>query len=980
MKTSFKQFTYFCLFLMLSISTIAQNKITGIVIDASNKEPMSFASVGIPVLGIGTTTELDGTYQLGNIPDGTYQIVISYTGYLEQNLSFTVANNQTLELNVNLSSGVTLETVEITAQAIGQRAAINQQINANTIVNVISKEKLQELPDQNAAEAIGRLPGVAVQRDGGEGQKIVVRGLSPRFNSVTINGERMPSTDGEDRSVDLSMISPDMLAGVELFKAITPDMDADAIGGTVNFAIRKADDNWSGDVRLLHGYNAHEDRFGLWRTSFSLSNRFGKNNKFGVLATGNLQRADRSSDLLNAEYAFGGIDNDGNLITQLVDLNLGDRLEIRDRYGAGTTLDYQLKNGFIMVNTMWGRTERDELRRRRRFRPSNSYQEFDIRERQLNTNLLSNSITGEHKLGSLEVRWRASHSVSTQTTPFSLFMRFRETGALTSTAIIDQGPEVVPSGFKNDLRSTFLHDTNYEDNFIEDSNTTAQLDLKQKFNHGGKIAGYIKVGAKYREQARERDITQFLARPYLQGENIVRDNRGLFVTNNSVNNPRIYLANFLNDFSASNFLDNSDIYDVNVPNSKDNIALPDNLDLAAYNALFGTNFQAGDSLGYNGHLDPQKVRNYYERFKDNYLLNQLVDLEDYTAKEQIYAGYAMTEINFGKKIMFIGGVRYENTQQAYRSVQGTPTEEGTGILNLIDSVGAQGYAEFLPMFHFRYKATKWFDVRLAVTKTLSRPNYFNLVPWERINQTDFEIDRGKPDLKHTTNWNYDLFLSFYNKFGLFTIGGFYKQFDNVDYIRISRILDGPFGGYQLTEPANAPGTSTVIGAEVDLQANFSSLKTFWKGLLLGANFTIVRSETPYPFFDINNRFDPTTPPFFFTEVIDTVRLGRVPGQADFIANFQIGYERKGFSGRISAIYQANSLDFVGQRSELDGFTDLSLRWDLAINQRISKHWSVFFNLNNISNQPERSFVGNTSFVSKEEFFGWTTDLGFRYKF
>lgn len=312
MKNNFTQLVFVLSFVFLCQILLAQNTVTGVINDEANKEAMSFASIGIPILGIGTTTELDGTYEIKNIPDGTYQLVVSYTGYVEQSLAFTVANNQTLEINISLSSGITLETVEVTAQAIGQRAAINQQINSNTIVNIISKEKLQELPDQNAAEAIGRLPGVAIQRDGGEGQKVVVRGLSPRFSSVTINGERMPSTDGEDRSVDLSMISPDMLSGVELFKALTPDMDADAIGGTVNFAIRKADDNWAGDVRLLHGYNSHEDRFGLWRTSFNLSNRFGKANKFGALVTGNFQRADRSSDFLSAEYAFGGINKDGD--------------------------------------------------------------------------------------------------------------------------------------------------------------------------------------------------------------------------------------------------------------------------------------------------------------------------------------------------------------------------------------------------------------------------------------------------------------------------------------------------------------------------------------------------------------------------------------------------------------------------------------------------------------------------------------------
>jgi TonB-dependent receptor len=970
--------------LLLSTDLLAKGSLYGIIKDQSTKEGLGFASVGIPQLNIGATTELDGAYRLDNIPDGKHVVVVRYLGYVEQRFDIEIKNGQSLELNVSLQpEGVSLETVQVTAQAVGQSAAINQQISSNTIVNVISKEKLQELPDQNAAEAVGRLPGVAIQRDGGEGQKVVVRGLSPRFNSVTVNGERIPSTDGEDRSVDLSMISPDMLAGVELFKALTPDMDADAIGGTVNFAIKKAPDNWKGDVRYQYGYNSQQERFGPWRTSFSLGNRFGKENKLGVLATGNFQRADRSSDFLEAEYQFGGINNQNQFVTELVDLNLGDRLEIRDRYGASMTLDYQMKNGAILGSGMWGRTERDELRWRRRFRPGNAYQEYDVRERETNINLWSSSLSGEHRFGKWELKWRGSYSITGQETPFSLAMRFRETGALNATADLKSGPEIIPQGFKNDLSQTFLHDTNYDLNSTTDDNTTGQVDLKYNFTGTDKLKGYLKFGGKIRDQSRERDNTQYLLRPYLQNENVARSNRRLFLNDGNSNNPRIYMANFLGDYLPQGFLNNSPFYNVGPgtasQRTREGFSL-ENLDLNAYNTLMGTNLRTGDSIKYSGLPDVEKMKKFYQQFQDQYILNRLVDLEDYTANERIYASYVMSEVNLGKKLMLIGGIRYENTRQNYRSVSGTPNEDGTGILNQIDSVGAQGYVEWLPMAHLRYKVNDWFDIRMAATKTLSRPNYFNLVPWERINQNDFAIDRGKPDLKHTTNWNYDLFMSFYNQYGLFTIGGFYKRFQNVDYIRNSRILQGQFNGYELTEPANAPGVSNVIGMEVDLQANFRKLGGFWKGILLGANFTIVRSETFYPFFDVINTFDATRPPFFFTEVIDTVRQGRVPGQANFIANFQIGYEKGGFSGRVSAIYQGNSLAFVGQRGELDGFTDQSIRWDLALSQRLNKHWGLFFNLNNFSNQPERAFVGRTTFLSEEEFFGFTGDLGIRYKF
>lgn len=82
-----------------------------------------------------------------------------------------------------------MKEVVVVGKATGQRAAINPQINSNTIVNVISKEKRQELPDQNAAESMGRLAGVSVYRDTGEGQQVSIRGISPRFNAITVNGE-----------------------------------------------------------------------------------------------------------------------------------------------------------------------------------------------------------------------------------------------------------------------------------------------------------------------------------------------------------------------------------------------------------------------------------------------------------------------------------------------------------------------------------------------------------------------------------------------------------------------------------------------------------------------------------------------------------------------------------------------------------------------------------------------------------------------
>jgi outer membrane receptor for ferrienterochelin and colicin len=97
-------------------------------------------------------------------------------------------------------------------------SAINEQLTSNNIVNVVSAEKMKELPDANLAESIGRLPGVSIQRDAGEASKIVVRGLSPKFNRVTVEGVPMVSTSNSDRSIDLSLIGDDLIEERGAFK------------------------------------------------------------------------------------------------------------------------------------------------------------------------------------------------------------------------------------------------------------------------------------------------------------------------------------------------------------------------------------------------------------------------------------------------------------------------------------------------------------------------------------------------------------------------------------------------------------------------------------------------------------------------------------------------------------------------------------------------------------------------------------------
>ena len=239
------------LFFTINNSLEAQDySISGYVKDQNNGNALVGANVFIEGTSIGAAADKDGFYEITNVKAGTYSLKAAYIGYKAFSDSLTLEGedyNQTLDFSLNYTT-IEGNEVVVTAQAKGQMDAINRQLNSKSLVNIISSDRIQELPDANAAETVARVPGVSIRREGGEGNKVVVRGLSPKYNNITVNGVKLASTDNDDRSTDISMISQYMLEGIEVTKAGTPDQDADVLGGTVNFELKKAKPGLHGNI------------------------------------------------------------------------------------------------------------------------------------------------------------------------------------------------------------------------------------------------------------------------------------------------------------------------------------------------------------------------------------------------------------------------------------------------------------------------------------------------------------------------------------------------------------------------------------------------------------------------------------------------------------------------------------------------------------------------------------------------------------
>jgi TonB-dependent receptor len=303
-------------------------------------------------ISLGAASDLNGEFVLPKVPAGEYTLRVTYIGYEQLEVRVQVPADAKVKQDLKLKYvGVEVGEVVVTAQAEGQMQAINQQLSSPSIVNIVSSARIQELPDANAAESVRRLPGVSITRVGGEGTQVVVRGLAPKYNAITIDGVRMASSNSNDRSTDLSMISSNMLEGIEVFKTVTADQDADVLGGTVNFKIRGAQGGKKGlGLNLLaqQGYtglsNAY-NKYDNYKYVPSLEGRF-FGERLGAIVQANLERRNLTSNEFGANYANKSADFI-NYITQSMSLNYISR--DRQRANGTLVLDYKLPQGKVSL-------------------------------------------------------------------------------------------------------------------------------------------------------------------------------------------------------------------------------------------------------------------------------------------------------------------------------------------------------------------------------------------------------------------------------------------------------------------------------------------------------------------------------------------------------------------------------------------------------------------------------------------------------
>ncbi|MFZ0455269.1 MAG: TonB-dependent receptor [Ignavibacteriaceae bacterium] len=951
----------------------------GNINDSLNNSALVGANVYLEGTSLGSAADIDGNYRINDIPAGNYQLKVSYIGYQTKTLSINIINNRSLVIDVKLSP-VVLEGKEIIVrgQALGQAKAINQQLTSNTIINVVSEEKIQELPDANAAEAIGRLPGVSVTRSGGEATKIVLRGLSDKYTNVTIDGIRIPSTDAMDRGIDLSAISQSSLAGIELYKALTADKDADAIAGTVNLVTKKAPSQRQIRGTFYGGYNSIMKSAKQYNFSLKYGERF-FDDLLGVQLDGNIENKIRSNEYNDINYDQSILNQTNYFIN---DFTLRFTDEIRKRNGLSLILDYNTpEQGNIKFNGTYYSTNRSYITHQRDY-PNGGGQTqylggvtYSYRDREQDIKTATAAITGDNILFNLNLNWGLSFAQSTSQFPYDYQLDFSEPSdnvvgsGMRSAPQIKNDPEQLVQYAYNNFRAATLAGAYFSSQDNLDKNKTVFLNLSRDYTFGNLFAGELKIGAKYNSKSRNNNQSQNFAPYYLgywqpyeklpDGTLRPKDLSGTFFDafyqryqQNPLNNTAS-MTEFLDGDPQSRLLYGK--YDLNPLINRDKLRQWYDLN------KFGVN-QSG------------QIKEYYN--------DPTFSAYFYDITEAVTAGYIMNTLKIGQDITFIAGVRVESEDNNYKNKFSNTIAGGFPSITIPTRDTSAAYTEsiVLPNFHLNIKVTDFMNVRLAAYRALARPD-FNM----RLNTyfgwrpaavgSNKQLIVGNSKLKTAKAWNFEINTSFYgNEIGLFTISAFYKEIADMYHMlnQINTTGDVIFqklglnthslqvGSYQLTIPYNSPENSKVWGFELEHQINFIFLPGLLKNIVLSYNASIIRSETHLigsttdTTYKIIEGFPPL--PQYTERAIDYKQ--QLENQPEFFGNISLGYDIGGFSGRISLFHQSDYFSSFSPTGRGDVKIAGYNRVDLALKQNITDYLTILLNINNLTNLKDDNLIDN----------------------
>jgi len=937
-----------CLSLLLPPSMRAQNRtgaVGGRVTDTTAK---AIAGGSVQVLGtpFAARTRDDGAFRIDNVPEGSYVVRVRLLGFAPESTRVTVTGGATADASMRLRPvAVSLQSVLVVAHRLGETkaAALDRQNEADNLVTVLAGDEIRALPNYNAAEAAGRMPDVSLERDEGEGKFVQIRGTEPRLSNVTVDGVHVPGTEQGNRIVKLDDVPSDILAAIEVSKTLTADMDADAIGGSVNLVTKTPEGRPQGYVAAQYGHISllnHD----LGQGGLTYGGRYGPDQKLGFLIGGSLDRTNR---VINDVEPAWGVDGTGR--SYPIEWSQRDYLYYRSRFGVGGSVDYRFNDrSSVYLKGMWSL-----------FKNHGTRYVYDIatgadsapsgttgygtgaaltREVQVRTpveQLWGVTAGARHERGAWTIDYAANFAGTRQsvTDYRSSDFVYQPTGTNSLTFRYDASNPAMPT--YQYLNSTQAQAATLASNFAltgygASNGLTTGRDLGGRWNAqlayalGGHPSAF-KVGVQLRDETKR----------FTRGNVSFDDTSAQTYT----------LAQALSSFSDPDY----------------------------YRSL-SSGFAMGPvpDLGTTDQFENSHPAAFADR--SNPIRNALASLN---GSERIYAGYLMNTVEVGRLRVNVG-LRLEATHSDYTGhVAATPTDTAgnpTGPTTVNTVSGAQNYTDVFPSVQLRYGVDQNTNVRVAVTRGIARPNYSDLAPkldgnLGAVYQHDYSnLSAGNPNLRPQRAWNYDLLIERFlpSLGGVISAGVFYKQLSDVILTR-DFIYQGPFTpfvGYYGTTPENG-GSGHLVGVEADWAQHLSFLPGALAGLGFDVNWMHADSKV----------------------LVDPVSGREAPllRQAPDIANAALLYDRGPVSARLAWTYNGPYIGGYGDGSPTangDNYFEKHSQIDASVIFTVTPAVQAQLQVLSLNNAEFGFFQGTPDhqFNVQREYYGRTVYFGMKYGF
>ena len=762
---SAKQVVHKCIILSIFLFTITSSVfaqgVKGRVVDANSGEPLVGATVNINKQS--TFVKLDGTYQIKNVGIGKFTVTVSYTGYTSESKEVQLANandNKIVDINLR-STSVILSSVTVSSSTKDNDNSIRRlEKVADPIINVLSAKNIQLLPDITVANALQRVSGVTIEKSSsGEARYPIIRGMEKRYINTLVNGIKIPSPDNKNRFIPLDLFPSELLERLEVGKSLTPSMEGDAIGGTINLVMKDAPDHLILQANAASGFNTSfpDQQYSKFDNStmnlsspaqridpsatnallygvspatnganlndlpvahlnytnisnpvnstlgLTVGNRFGKENQFGFIVSGSYQNIFRGT---TSNFFLPSSQPGLNNIPLFSDLQLRKYSVQSQRKGVNAKLDYRIdKNNKISLINTYVRLDDYQTRFIWDTVALNSVVDNSQRSQWVFQSINNTTLQGEHKLSSTEkLDWSLVYSMAKSNTPDqSSFTHEYAIVATSLTADKLQSMSRIRTSNTDKDASAYLNYTKNTSIFNRDFE--------------------LKVGGLYRDKHRDNYYIAYSLKPLL----------GSVYTN--INNAQFQ-------------------------------------------------FNTGDATpSLNGN--------------------------NYTFEEKIAAGYVQGKWNLSSRFELLGGVRAENTNQHYETLLTNDVQAKSGTIK---------YTDLLPSAQMKFALTPNQNLRFAYYRAIARPGFSELIPDGADGEFFKEV--GDPvNLKHTVADNLDLRYELYSKGSdQLLFGGFYKDIQNP--IEISAVKPLNINNLYL-QPVNI-GKATNYGLELVATKFFGS--------------------------------------------------------------------------------------------------------------------------------------------------------------